>query len=245
MKILLANDDGWSAPGIQALFTRLTKFCEVTLVAPDGNRSGSSNSLTLDRPLTLTQAAPNQYFVNGTPSDCVHVAITGLLGEYPDLVVSGINNGQNMGEDTIYSGTVAAAMEGYFYGLPAIAFSLVNKGWAQLDAAADVAVDLVKRWSSGPRLVQLLNINIPNLPAMAQRGPQVVRLGRRHSSQPVVQMQSPHGQTVYWIGPPGQAKEGGPGTDFHAITQGFSAITPLSADLTDGAAMPDICGWLD
>lgn len=244
MKILLANDDGWSAPGIQALFIRLIKFCDVTLVAPDSNRSGSSNSLTLDRPLSLTQTAPGQYFVNGTPSDCVHIGITGLLQEYPDLVVSGINNGQNMGEDTIYSGTVAAAMEGYFYGIPAIAFSLVNKGWKELDAAADIAVNIIKRWADGPRLVQLLNINIPNLPAPAQRGLQVVRLGRRHRSQPVVQMQSPHGQTVYWIGPPGQAREAGPGTDFYAVSQGFSSVTPLSADLTDTAAMASIQAWL-
>lgn len=223
---------------------RLIKFCDVTLVAPDSNRSGSSNSLTLDRPLNLTQAAPRQYFVNGTPSDCVHIGMTGLLQEPPDLVVSGINNGQNMGEDTIYSGTVAAAMEGYFYGIPAIAFSLVNKGWKELDAAADIAVNIIKRWADGPRLVQLLNINIPNLPTSAQRGLQVARLGRRHSSQPVIQMQSPHGQTVYWIGPPGQAREAGPGTDFYVVSQGFSAVTPLSADLTDTAAMAGIHAWL-
>ena len=223
---------------------RLIKFCDVTLVAPDSNRSGSSNSLTLDRPLNLTQAAPRQYFVNGTPSDCVHIGMTGLLQEPPDLVVSGINNGQNMGEDTIYSGTVAAAMEGYFYGIPAIAFSLVNKGWKELDAAADIAVNIIKRWADGPRLVQLLNINIPNLPTSGQRGLQVARLGRRHSSQPVVQMQSPHGQTVYWIGPPGQAREAGPGTDFYVVNQGFTAVTPLSADLTDTAAMAGIHAWL-
>jgi 5'-nucleotidase len=237
LKILLANDDGWSAPGIQALFVRLSRIAGVTLVAPDSNRSAASNSLTLDRPLTVSKAADAQYFVNGTPSDCVHVAMTAVLKTAPDLVVSGINNGQNMGDDTIYSGTVAAAMEGFFYGVPAIAFSLAQKGWSELDAAADVATGIVQKWANGPRALQLINVNIPNLPVAEHKGVRLTRLGRRHSSQPVVPIRSPQGHDVYWIGPSGAAKDGGDGTDFHALEHGFTAVTPLTADLTDRAAL--------
>ncbi len=232
MKILISNDDGYLAPGINALAEALAPIADITVVAPDSNRSGSSNSLTLDRPLWVEQAPNGFYYLNGTPSDCVHVALTGLLKERPDLIVSGINQGQNMGDDTLYSGTVAAATEGFLFGIPSIAFSQLHKGWAELASAARIAREIVeRRFDSLPR-PYLLNVNIPNLPYAEIKGSVATRLGKRHMSEPVHKLTDPHGRDLYWIGPAGAAKDGGEGTDFHATANGHVSITPLQIDLT-------------
>ena len=236
MKILISNDDGYLAPGIIALADALSAIADITVVAPESNRSGSSSSLTLDRPLSVEQAASGFYYVNGTPSDCVHIALTGLLPELPDLVVSGINQGQNMGDDTLYSGTVAAATEGFLFGIPALAFSQMQFGWQHLDSAARSAREIVERHMAGQfeslGKPYLLNINIPNLPYEQLKPPVASRLGKRHVSEPVYKMQDPRGKDIYWIGPPGSAKDAGEGTDFYAAAQGHISMTPLCVDLT-------------
>jgi 5'-nucleotidase len=232
MRILISNDDGYLAPGLAALADALASIADIVVVAPDSNRSGASNSLTLDRPLSVQQAANGFYFVNGTPTDCVHVALTGLLDYRPDMVVSGINNGQNMGDDTLYSGTIAAATEGYLFGIPAIAFSQVAHGWAHVDAAARVARDIVQRRFDALPSPYLLNVNIPNLPYEALGTVRATRLGRRHQSEPVIKAQDPRGRDIYGIGPPGACLDAGEGTDFHATAQGCVSITPLQIDLT-------------
>ena len=232
MRILISNDDGYLAPGLLALADALASVAEIVVVAPDSNRSGASNSLSLDRPLSVQQAPNGFYFVNGTPSDCVHIALTGLLATPPDLVVSGINNGQNMGDDTLYSGTVAAATEAYLFGIPAIAFSQVDFGWAHIDAAARVARDIVLNKRQALPAPYLLNVNIPNRPYEQLSTLRATRLGRRHQSEPVLRAQDPRGRDIYWIGPPGACKDAGPGTDFHATAQGEISITPLQVDLT-------------
>jgi 5'-nucleotidase len=232
MRILISNDDGYLAPGLNALADALSSVADVVVVAPDSNRSGASNSLSLDRPLSISQAANGYYFVNGTPTDCVHIALTGLLDTPPDLVVSGINNGQNMGDDTLYSGTVAAATEAYLFGIPAIAFSQVQGGWAEIASAARVARDIVLRRFDMLSAPYLLNVNIPNLP-YERMGPLVAtRLGRRHQSEPVVRGQDPRGREIFWIGAPGACRDAGEGTDFHATALGQVSITPLQVDLT-------------
>ncbi|XLZ70456.1 5'/3'-nucleotidase SurE [Massilia sp. SR12] len=232
MRILISNDDGYLAPGINALAEALQPIADIVVVAPDSNRSGASNSLTLDRPLSVHKAANGFFFVNGTPTDCVHVALTGLLDTLPDLVVSGINNGPNMGDDTLYSGTVAAATEGYLFGVPAIAFSQGSYGWSHIDDAARVARDLVQRYMDLLDRPYLLNVNIPNLP-YEQMGPLTpTRLGRRHQAEPVVKALDPRGREIYWIGPPGACKDAGEGTDFHALASGRVSLTPLQIDLT-------------
>lgn len=245
MRILVANDDGYLAPGLAALVAACEGLGEVDVVAPEQNASGTSNALTLNRPLSVYTAPSGTRYVNGTPSDCVHVALTGLLSHRPDLVVSGINQGANMGDDTLYSGTVAAAMEGYLFGVPAIAFSQTEKGWAHLDAARCVARRLIEQvmQSSDPRFglgrPWLLNVNIPSC-ADADRLPwRVTRLGRRHASEPVIRQTSPRGETLYWIGAAGDAREAGEGTDFHAVAQDMVSITPLQVDLTDHAQLPE------
>ncbi|UUZ53410.1 5'/3'-nucleotidase SurE [Massilia sp. H-1] len=232
MRILISNDDGYLAPGLEALAGALASIADIVVVAPDSNRSGASNSLSLDRPLSVQQAANGFYFVNGTPTDCVHVALTGLLDYRPDMVVSGINNGQNMGDDTLYSGTVAAATEAYLFGIPAIAFSQVAHGWEHIDAAAKVARDIVLRRFDELPSPYLLNVNIPNLPFEAMGALRATRLGRRHQSEPVIRAQDPRGRDIYWIGPPGACLDAGEGTDFHATAQGDISITPLQIDLT-------------
>jgi 5'-nucleotidase len=232
MRILISNDDGYLAPGINALAEALASIAEIIVVAPDSNRSGASNSLSLDRPLTVTRAANGFYFVNGTPTDCVHIALTGMGDALPDLVVSGINNGQNMGDDTLYSGTVAAATEAYLFGIPAIAFSQVNHGWAHLDAAAKVARDVVQRRFDMLPSPYLLNVNIPNLPYEALGPLTPTRLGRRHQAEPVIRSQDPRGREIFWIGAPGACRDAGEGTDFHATAHGQVSITPLQVDLT-------------
>jgi 5'-nucleotidase len=253
MKILLCNDDGYQAPGIVALAQALSAFAEVEVVAPEHNNSAKSNALTLNAPLYVHRAAPGVRYVNGTPADCVHIALTGLLDYRPDLVVSGINNGANMGDDTIYSGTVGAAMEGYLFGIPGIAFSLTEKGWAHLDGAAALAAELVRTLQPAAEAHRramadtppdaahpgpwLLNVNIPSLPRAAIRGFKVARLGRRHAAEPVITQVNPRGETMYWIGAAGPAKDDAEGTDFHATRQGYVSITPLQIDLTDHARL--------
>jgi len=236
MNILISNDDGYQAPGIVALYQALKDLGRVEVVAPEQNNSAKSNALTLHSPLYVHPAANGFRYINGTPADCVHVALTGLLGYRPDLVVSGINNGANMGDDTIYSGTVGAAMEGYLFGIPAIAFSLVDKDWAHLDAAAAHARQIVARLA-GQHLhggsPWLLNINIPNLPYDEVRPVRVCRLGRRHAAERVITQLNPRGETMYWIGGAGPAKDDAEGTDFHATAQGHIALTPLKVDLTE------------
>jgi 5'-nucleotidase len=232
MRILISNDDGYLAPGINALAEALASVADIIVVAPDSNRSGASNSLTLDRPLSLTKAGNGFYYVNGTPTDCVHIALTGMLDAPPDLVVSGINNGQNMGDDTLYSGTVAAATEAFLFGIPAIAFSQVHGGWAQLDAAARVARDVVLRGFDVLSSPYLLNVNIPNLPYEAMGPLTPTRLGRRHQAEPVIRAQDPRGREIFWIGAPGACRDAGEGTDFHACANGMVSITPLQVDLT-------------
>jgi 5'-nucleotidase len=246
MRILIANDDGYLAPGLAALVKACEGLGELDVMAPEQNASGTSNSLTLGRPLSVHIATNGFRYVNGTPSDCVHLALTGVLPQRPDLVVSGINNGANMGDDSLYSGTVAAAMEGFLFGIPAIAFSQVQKGWGDLDAAARVARDIIEQVLRHPpaRTPYLLNVNIPNR-ADAHALPRVLtRLGRRHASEPLIRQTSPRGDTMYWIGPAGDAREAGPGTDFHATASAQVSITPLQVDLTDHAALPDWRAWL-
>jgi 5'-nucleotidase len=237
MNILISNDDGYLAPGIIALAEALAPIAEIVVVAPDSNRSGSSNSLTLDRPLSVYRADNGFYFVNGTPSDCVHVALTGGLSFKPDLIVSGINQGQNMGDDTLYSGTVAAATEGFLFGIPAIAFSQVEKGWAHLNSAAKVAREIVEHNFDMLQKPYLLNVNIPNLPHERIKGMVATRLGKRHESESVVKAKDPHGRDIFWIGAAGKEKDAGEGTDFHAVSNGFISITPLQVDLTHTAQL--------
>jgi 5'-nucleotidase len=232
MRILISNDDGYLAPGIAALADALAAIADIVVVAPDSNRSGASNSLSLDRPLSVQRAANGFYFVNGTPTDCVHVALTGMLIERPDLVVSGINNGPNMGDDTLYSGTVAAATEGFLFGIPAIAFSQAAYGWTHVDAAARLARDIVQRRFDELQKPYLLNVNIPNLPYEQLGSVVATRLGRRHSAEPVIKALDPRGREIFWIGPPGATRDAGEGTDFHAVAQGRVSITPLQIDLT-------------
>jgi len=246
MRILIANDDGYLAPGLAALVRACEGLGHIDVIAPEQNASGTSNSLTLTRPLSAYVAANGFHYLNGTPSDCVHVALTGLFLERPDLVISGINQGANMGDDTLYSGTVAAAMEGFLFGIPSIAFSQADKGWGHLDAAARVARQVIDRVLIEPPSARpfLLNVNIPNR-ADADRLPvQITRLGRRHASEPVIRQTSPRGDTMYWIGPSGDAREAGEGTDFHAVAQGCISITPLQVDLTDHASLPGFRTWL-
>jgi 5'-nucleotidase len=236
MKILISNDDGYQAAGIVALYEALKTVADVEVVAPEQNNSAKSNALTLHSPLYVHEAANGFRYVNGTPADCVHIALTGLLGYRPDLVVSGINNGANMGDDTIYSGTVGAAMEGYLFGIPAIAFSQVEKGWQHIDAAAATARDIVQRIIAQQLVGSapwLLNINIPNRPLAELKPLKVCRLGRRHAAERVITQTNPRGDTMYWIGSAGPAKDDAEGTDFHAALQGHVCLTPLKVDLTD------------
>jgi len=245
MRILVSNDDGYFAPGIAALAEALATVGEVTVVAPERDRSGASNSLTLDRPLSLRRAANGFYFVNGTPTDCVHLAVTGMLDHLPDMVVSGINHGANMGDDTIYSGTVAAATEGFLLGVPSIAVSLVSKGASDFSAAARVAKDLVERFKRAPfRQAVLLNVNVPDLPFEALGGLRVTRLGKRHKAEPVIRSQTPRQETVYWIGAAAEAADAGEGTDFHAVANGCVSVTPLQIDLTHTGLIAPVADWL-
>lgn len=243
MKILVSNDDGYLATGINVLTDALAEIADVIVVAPDRNRSAASNSLTLNDPLRVSKVAEKRYRVNGTPSDCVHLALTGFLDEEPDLVVSGINHGANLGDDVIYSGTVAAAMEGRFLGLPTIAVSLV--GHKHFETAARVATELVQRLEKDPLPKEFIfNVNVPDVPYEELAGIRVCRLGFRHKSEPVVKDRDPHGRTIFWVGPAGDNQEEGEGTDFHALEQGAASITPLKIDLTRHEALPQVEDWL-
>lgn len=246
MRILVANDDGYLAPGLLALAQVCREFADVDVVAPEQNASGTSNALSLHRPLSAWKASNGVHVVNGTPSDCVHVALTGLLDARPDLIVSGINNGANLGDDTLYSGTVAAATEGYLFGVPAIAFSLVEHGWQHLDAATAAARRLLADVIQRPPAAApwLLNVNIPSRVDAATLPIQVTRLGRRHASEPVVRQFSPRGDPIYWIGAQGDVREAGVGTDFHATANGYISVTPLQIDLTHHAAAPEWTRWV-
>ena len=236
MKILISNDDGYQAPGIVALHKALAEIADVEVIAPEHNNSAKSNALTLSAPLYVHQAHNGFRYVTGTPADCVHIALKGLLDYRPDLVVSGINNGANMGDDTIYSGTVGAAMEGYLFGIPAIAFSQVDKGWGELEAAAAKAREIVAQMRSQQLVGEapwLLNVNIPNLPLEVLKPIRLCRLGRRHAAERVIVQESPRGEAMYWIGGAGAAKDDAEGTDFHATAHGHVSMTPLKVDLTD------------
>ena len=246
MKILVSNDDGYLARGIIALAAALSEIADVVVVAPDRNHSGASNSLTLHSPLRIHQVDDTHYFVNGTPSDCVHMALSGFLDLEPDIVVSGINHGANLGDDVIYSGTVAAAMEGRFLGLPAIAVSLAGSHGTHFDTAARVAVDLVSRLQEKPLTSDvILNVNVPDRPYDELTGMRSTRLGFRHRSEPVIRETDPRDRTIYWIGPAGDGQDAGPGTDFLAIDEGSVAVTPIKVDLTRHEAIPEIVTWLD
>ena len=245
MKILVSNDDGYFAPGITLLAEALRQLGEVTVVAPERDRSGASNSLTLDRPLTVRRA-PNGYFsVNGTPTDCVHIAVTGLLDFMPDVVVSGVNLGANMGDDTIYSGTVAAAAEGYLLGIPSVALSLTSKTGEHFQSAIGIALQILERLKRRPFAEPvLLNVNVPDIAPDALAGVEVTRLGRRHKAEPVVKLKTPRGETAYWIGPAGGAADAGPGTDFHAVEANRVSVTPLRMDLTHSEQLEKAKVWL-
>ncbi|HET7833416.1 MAG TPA: 5'/3'-nucleotidase SurE [Gallionella sp.] len=251
MRILISNDDGYFAPGLACLAKHLSGLADVVVVAPERDRSGASNSLTLDRPLKLRRAANGFYYVNGTPTDCVHLAVTGMLDQQPDMVVSGINAGANMGDDTIYSGTVAAATEGFLLGIPSIAVSLVGHDFINYETAARVAAQLVQRFAGQTHSHPwLLNVNVPDVPydqlhSAPGQGIEVTRLGKRHKAEPVVKASNPQGETVYWVGAAGKAQDAGEGTDFHALAQRRVSVTPLQIDLTQYNQLDAVRGWLE
>lgn len=246
MRILVSNDDGYFAPGIEILARTLAQSGDVTVVAPERDRSGASNSLTLDRPLMLRQAANGFNFVNGTPTDCVHLAVTGMLDHMPDIVVSGVNHGANMGDDTIYSGTVAAATEGYLLGIPSLAVSLAGKAAIHLQTAAELALAVVRRFHEhdfGEPV--LLNMNVPDVSLAEIKGTRITRLGKRHKAEGVVKTVNPRNETVYWVGAAGEAQDAGEGTDFHAVANGYVSITPLQIDLTHNAQAARLARWIE
>jgi len=245
MNILLSNDDGVYAPGLQALAKALAQIGEVTVIAPDRNRSGASNSLTLEHPLRIKQLENGFISVEGTPTDCVHLALTGLLPEKPDIVVSGINSGANLGDDVFYSGTVAAAMEGCFMGLPALAFSLAGTELQHFTTAAEVAKQLVLQLREKPLPPKtILNVNVPDIAWHDLKGVVVTRLGTRHIAEPILAEKDPRGNVIYWIGPAGPEQDAGDGTDFYAVNNNQVSVTPLRLDLTHYELMPKISGWL-
>lgn len=245
MKILVSNDDGYASTGIRTLATALAKDADVTVVAPARDRSGASNSLTLEWPIRVSEEEPTIYRVDGTPTDCVHLAITGLLDAVPDMVVSGINAGGNLGDDVLYSGTVAAAMEGRTLGLPAIAISLVGNEPAHYATAARVAERLIAQLALQPLPADtILNVNVPDLPWDEIAGFEATRLGQRHRAEAAICTQDPRGRPIYWIGPPGEQQDAGPGTDFAAIERGFVSVTPIEVDLTRYTALEQISGWV-
>lgn len=246
MRILISNDDGYFSPGLDCLAKQLSLIAEIVVVAPERDKSGASNSLTLDRPLNLRCSANGYYYVNGTPTDCVHLAVTGMLDTQPDMVISGINAGANMGDDTIYSGTVAAATEGFLLGIPAIAISLAGKELAYYQTAAKVAMELVQRFQKNMHdKPWLLNVNVPDIPYEQLKGHTVTRLGKRHKAEPVIKSVNPRGETVYWVGPAGKAQDAGEGTDFHAVANHQVSITPLQIDLTQYGQQEAVRNWLD
>ncbi|MFH0350770.1 MAG: 5'/3'-nucleotidase SurE [Chromatiales bacterium] len=246
MLFLLSNDDGYQAPGIVCLARALAALGEVTVVAPDRNRSGASNSLTLEKPLRAARAENGFIYVDGTPTDCVHLAITGLLERVPDMVLGGINAGANLGDDVLYSGTVAVAIEGRFLGLPAMAVSLAGSQAVHYETAARIACLLVKEIGHRPLPADtILNINVPDRPWNELRGLAATRLGRRHKSEPMVQALDPRGRPIYWVGSSGPEEDAGVGTDFHAVRSGDVSITPLQVDMTHYRALDTVSRWLE
>lgn len=246
MRILISNDDGYQSPGLLILAQALAPHGTVIIVAPDRDRSGASNSLTLTNPLRAHALGNGHYYVEGTPTDCVHLAITGLLDEEPDLVVAGINHGPNLGDDVLYSGTVAAATEGRFLGLPGMAVSIASHEPKHLDTAARIAANLVANLDAdvlGSKLI--LNVNVPDLPFDQLAGLRATRLGHRHKAESAVRAQDPRGRTIYWVGPAGPEQDAGPGTDFHAVRHGFVSVTPLQVDLTRHALLDPLAEWLE
>ena len=245
MHILISNDDGFQAPGIRKLAEELQTIAKITVVAPEANRSGASNSLTLENPLRAKYHPDNYISVDGTPTDCVHLAITGLLDSEPDMVVSGINAGANLGDDVLYSGTVAAATEGRFLGYPALAISMESHDPKHYDTGAKVALELVRFLSqSSLSSSSILNVNVPDIPYDQLKGYQTTRLGHRHKAEPVVQSTDPRGKVIYWVGPAGAEQDAGPGTDFHAIRQGYVSVTPIKVDLTHHEVLNDVSDWI-
>lgn len=245
MRILLSNDDGYLAPGLACLAQALRAGAHVDVVAPERDRSGASNSLTLTTPLRVKQGENGFYYVDGTPTDCVHLAVTGLLKPEPDMVIAGINRGANLGDDVIYSGTVAAAMEGRFLGLPALAISLVGPAGRHFETAAQIAVQLFDKLRNDPLPADtILNVNVPDVPIDRIAGFEATRLGQRHKAEPVIEASDPHGQTIYWVGAPGAEADAGPGTDFHAVRHNFVSITPIHVDLTRYTALDQVASWL-
>jgi len=245
MYILISNDDGYLAQGINTLAAALRDYAEISVVAPDKNRSAASNSLTLDMPLRATVCDNGFVRVDGTPTDCVHLAITGLLAREPDMVFAGINHGANLGDDVLYSGTVAAATEGRFLGLPAVAISLASSDPKHFETAAHVAVVLLKKILQHPLPEDtLLNVNVPDLPIADVKGYRSTRLGQRHKAEAVIQSADPRGKLIYWVGPPGSEQDAGPGTDFDAIRNGYVSVTPLQLDLTRYERLEGLRDWL-
>lgn len=251
MRVLLSNDDGYLAPGLQALASALIGVAEVTVVAPERDFSGASNSLTLRRPLRVQRGENGFLYVDGTPTDCVHLAITGLMEREPDIVISGINSGANLGDDVIYSGTVAAAMEGRWLGFPSVALSLAGTPggggpWTHYETAARVALTILEGLRATPLAPQvILNVNVPDLPYEQLAGFRATRLGHRHKSEPVIRAQDPHGRPIYWVGPPGPEQDAGEGTDFHAVRNRMVSVTPIQVDLTRHHSLDVVSKWLD
>lgn len=245
MYILLSNDDGYFAPGLNILAEHISKIADIVVVAPERNRSGASNSLTLDRPLSVRVAHNGFYYVNGTPTDCVHLAVTGLLDKLPDMIISGINDGANMGDDTIYSGTVAAAMEGFLLGIPSFAVSMSQHNATHFETAAKVIIEMIAHYQKNPLPPpMLLNINVPDIPYEQLQGKVVTRLGKRHKAEPVIQSKSPRGEKLYWVGPAGSAQDAGEGTDFYAVANNKVSITALQADLTNYQQLDTLKNWM-
>lgn len=245
MHILVSNDDGYRAPGIQALAKALRKVAKVTVVAPDRDRSGASNSLTLESPIRIWEAGSDVFSVDGTPTDCVHLAITGFLDPVPEMVISGINAGSNMGDDVLYSGTVAAAMEGRTLGRPAIAISLCSHAPQHFETAGHVAQRVLEQLTNDPLPADtILNVNVPDLPLDQIKGFEATRLGQRHRAEGVIRAQDPRGRPIYWIGPAGPEQDAGPGTDFYAVRRGYVSVTPLQIDLTRYQALDQVAGWI-
>ena len=245
MYILLSNDDGYFAPGLNILAEHISKIADIVVVAPERNRSGASNSLTLDRPLSVRVAHNGFYYVNGTPTDCVHLAVTGLLDKLPDMIISGINDGANMGDDTIYSGTVAAAMEGFLLGIPSFAVSMSQHNATHFETAAKVIIEMIAHYQKNPLPPpMLLNINVPDIPYEQIQSKVVTRLGKRHKAEPVIQSKSPRGEKLYWVGPAGSAQDAGEGTDFYAVANNKVSITALQADLTNHHQLDTLKNWM-
>jgi 5'-nucleotidase len=246
MNILLSNDDGYQAPGLKALAEALSAVAAIRVVAPERDRSGASNSLTLDMPIRARTLENGFISVDGTPTDCVHLAITGLLEDEPNMVIAGINSGANLGDDVLYSGTVAAATEGRFLGLPAMAISMTSHDPKHYDTGARVALELVNRLQVHPLSADtIINVNVPDLPYEELKGYRATRLGNRHKAEPVIKTSDPRGRPIYWVGPAGAEQDAGPGTDFFAVREGYVSVTPLQVDLTRHATLPEIQVWLD